>query len=159
MDKSFSTTNFSFHSYQTHNVALTAPIADFVVSIDLNGIPHDVGTDIPAALESDPIPAHEVDTAQQESDIEKQVTNAVNKEERKSDGKLILAEEIVEGRITWKTLKLYLGGLGGNHPFLFATVWIAGILATDVAVNFSVWFLGYWGSQYETHRPEEVQVS
>jgi hypothetical protein len=130
-----------------------------VVSIDLNGIPRDVGTDIAAALESDPVLAHSADTAQQESDIEKQVVDAVNKDERKLDGKLILAEEIAEGRITWEALKLYLDGLGGNHPFLFATVWIAGFLATHVAVNLGIWFLGYWGSQYENHHPEEVRVS
>ena len=128
-----------------------------MVSIDLNGIPHDVGTDIAAALETDPVLAHMADTEQQESDIEKQVVDAVNKEE-KTDGKLILAEEIVEGRITWKALKLYLDGLGGNHPFLFAAVWISGLLATQLAVNFGVWFLGYWSSQYENHPPEEVRV-
>ena len=128
-----------------------------MVSIDLNGIPHDVGTDIAAALESDRVLTQMADTEQQEFDIEKQVVDAVNKEERK-DGKLILAEEIVEGRITWKAFKLYLDGLGGNHPFLFATVWISGYVATHLAISFSVWFLGYWGSQYETHHPEEVGV-
>lgn len=128
-----------------------------MVSIDLNGIPHDVGTDIAAALETDPVLAHMADTEQQETDIEKQVVDAVTKEE-KTDGKLILAEEIVEGRITWKALKLYLDGLGGNHPFLFAAVWISGLLATQLAVNFGVWFLGYWSSQYENHPPEEVRV-
>jgi len=50
-----------------------------------------MGTDIAAALESDPVLAHEADIAQQESDIEKQVVDTVNKEEMKSDGKLILA--------------------------------------------------------------------
>jgi hypothetical protein len=129
-----------------------------VVSIDLNGIAHDVGTDITAALESDPVLAHNADTAEQESDIEKQVVDAVNKEELKLDGKLILAEEIVEGRITWKALRLYLDGLGGNYPILFAAVWTAGLLATHMAINFGIWFLGYWGSQYENHHPEEVRV-
>jgi translation elongation factor EF-Ts len=72
-----------------------------VVSVDLNGILHDVGTDIAAVLESDPVLVQMADTEQQEADIEKQVLDAVNKEERK-DGKLILAEKIVEGKITWK---------------------------------------------------------
>ena len=68
-----------------------------MVSIDLNRIPHEVGTNIVSVLESDLVLAHEADTAQQESDIEKQVVDAVNKEEQKSDRKLILAEEIIEG--------------------------------------------------------------
>ena len=129
-----------------------------MVSIDLNGIPHDVGTDIAAALESDPVLAHMADNEQQESEIVEQIVDAVNKEERK-DGKLILAEEIAEGRISWKALKLYLDGLGGDHPFLFATIWISGFLATHLAINFGIWFLGYWASQYENHHPEEVRVS
>ena len=129
-----------------------------MVSIDLNGIPHDVGTDIAAALESDPVLAHMADNEQQESEIVEQIVDAVNKEERK-DGKLILAEEIAEGRISWKALKLYLDGLGGDHPFLFATIWISGVLATHLAINFGIWFLGYWASQYENHHPEEVRVS
>ena len=130
-----------------------------MVSIDLNGVPRDVGTDITALLERDSVLAHEADVAQQESDLENQVVDAVNKEEQKSDGKLILAEEIAEGRITWKALRLYLDGLGGNRPFLFTAVWIAGFLATHVAINFGIWFLGYWGSQYENHHPDEVRVS
>ena len=130
-----------------------------MISIDLNGIPREVGTDTAAALENDPILAQEADAAQQESDIEKQVVDGVNKEERKLDGKLILAEDIVEGRITWKAFKLYLDGLSGNHPFLFTAIWMAGFLATYVAINFGIWFLGYWGSQYEIHHPEEVRVS
>ena len=123
-----------------------------------------MGTDIAALLESDSVLASKAgaprpDAAKQESDIEKKVLDAVNTEEQKSDGKLILAEEIVEGRITWKALRLYLDGLGGNHPILFAAVWIAGLLATHVSINFGIWFLGYWGSQYENHHPEEVRVS
>lgn len=132
-----------------------------MVSIGLDGIPRDVGTDIAAVLESDPVLAREVDAEQEESALEEQVVDAVNKEEQKSDGKLILAEEIVEGRITWKALKLYLDGLSGDHPIVFAVVssWLAGFLSVHVASNFSVWFLEYWGSQYENHHPEEVRVS
>ena len=118
-----------------------------------------MGTDIAAALKSDPVLALEADAEREEFAIEEQVVDAVNKEEQKSDGRLILAEEIVEGRITWKAFKLYLDGLSGNHPFLFMTVWLAGLFATHVAVSFGVWFLGYWGSQYENHHPEEVDVS
>ena len=83
----------------------------------------------------------------------------VNEEERKSDGKLISAEEIVEGRITWKALKLFVDGLGGKHTSLFMTVWIVGLVATHISMNFGVWFVGYWGSQYETRHPEQVRVS
>ena len=118
-----------------------------------------MGTDISAALESGPNLAREVDAEQEESEIEKQVVDEVDKAEQNSDGKLILAEEIEEGRVSWKAFKLYLDGLGGQHPFLFATVCVVGLLLAYVALSFGVWFLGYWGSQYENHPPEEVHVS
>ncbi|KAF8803435.1 multidrug resistance-associated ABC transporter [Phlegmacium glaucopus] len=142
----------------THNVALTAPIADFVVSIGFDGIPRDMGSDILAALKSDPILACEAEAEQEETEVAKQVVDTVNTEEQMSDGKLILAEELVEGRITWKAIKLFLDGLGGEHPFLFMTVWLGGYLVNHVAVSFGVWFLGYWGSQYDNHLPAQVPV-
>jgi hypothetical protein len=127
-----------------------------VVSIGLDGIPHVVGFDISAVLENDLALARKAEAEQEESDV---VVDDVNKEEQKSDGKLILAEEIVEGRITWRAIKLYLDGLGGGHPFIFMTVWLVGLAVTHAAVNFGVWFLGYWGSQYDNHPPDQVQVS
>ena len=135
-----------------------------MVSIGLDGIPHDMGTDVSAALElesleSDPVLARKAETEQEESDVEKQVVDASHKKEQESDGKLILAGEIVEGRITWKAIKLYLDGLGGKHPFLFMTVWMGGLFAMHMAIIFGIWFLGYWGSQYENHLPEEISVS
>lgn len=129
-----------------------------MVSIGLDGIPHDVGSDISAALESDPVLAREAEAEQEETKVAIQVVDAANKEEQKSDGKLILAEEIVEGRISWKALKLFLDGLGGGHPFLFMTIWMGGLTLAHIAISFGVWFLGYWGSQYENHRPEQVNV-
>ena len=85
--------------------------------------------------------------------------DVVDKKEQKSDGKLILAEEIVQGRITWKALKLFVDGLGGKYTSLIMTVWIVGLVATHISMVFGVWFIGYWGSQYETRLPEQVQVS
>ena len=112
-----------------------------------------------AALKNDPVLAREAEALQEEIDLEKQVIDVVDKEEQKSDGKLILAEEIVEGRITWKALKLFVDGLGGKYTSLFMTIWIVGLVATHISMIFGVWFVGYWGSQYETHLPEQVRVS
>jgi hypothetical protein len=37
---------------------------------------------------------------------------------KSSDGKPIIAEEIVEGHITWNSLKLLMESLGGGVPYL-----------------------------------------
>ena len=73
-------------------------------------------------------------------------------------GKLVIAEEVAHGHVSWKAIKLFLGALGGKHVLLFFSVWIGGILAVQFMTIFSTWFLGYWGSQYETHHGGEVRV-
>ena len=81
-----------------------------------------------------------------------------NKEESSAGGKLVIAEEIAKGHVTWKSVKLYLSGLGGDYPLIFFSVWISASFLADWMNTFQVWFLGYWGSQYETHVPSEVNV-
>jgi hypothetical protein len=73
-----------------------------------------------------------------------------------TDGKLIIAEEIAEGHVTWKSMKLYFSGLGGDYPLMFFSIWISVTFLTDWVNTFQVWFLGYWGSKYENHTPSEV---
>lgn len=80
------------------------------------------------------------------------------KQAGKPDGKLILAEEIVLGSVSGGTYMLYLKGLGGDRPILFMTTWLAGLTLMQCGYMVGVWFLGYWGSKYETHLPEEINV-
>ena len=80
------------------------------------------------------------------------------KKRNPTDGKLVVAEEIAKGHVTWKSIKLYLSGLGGDYPILFFSIWISVVCLTDWVNTFQVWFLGYWGSQYETHDPFDVNA-
>ena len=75
-----------------------------------------------------------------------------------TDGKLVVAEEIAKGHVTWKSVKLYLSGLGGDYPLMFFSIWISAAFLTNWMDIFQVWFLGYWGTQYETHAPSEVDA-
>ncbi|KDR71021.1 hypothetical protein GALMADRAFT_254171 [Galerina marginata CBS 339.88] len=142
----------------THNVAPTSPIADHIVSVSLDGFAHDVGTDMSAVLAADPLLAEQVEHEENEAELEKEVVDEVKKEDPKKDGKLILAEEIVEGRVTIHSMMLFLRGLGGNHPYFFLAVWILGLALMHGGNMFAVWFLGYWGSQYDSHNPEDIRV-
>ena len=80
------------------------------------------------------------------------------KKDSSADGKLVVAEEIAKGHVTWKSVKLYLSGLGGDYPLMFFSIWISASILTDWMDTFQVWFLGYWGTQYETHAPSEVDA-
>ncbi|TFK44019.1 multidrug resistance-associated ABC transporter [Crucibulum laeve] len=141
----------------THNIALMSPIADFVVSIGLDGTVTSQSSDISIALDSDPSLAQEL--AEEEEKLQKAEEEiALTKKEAKADGKLIIAEEIVEGHVSWKSVKLFLSSLSGGHPIIFFTLWIAAMAFENAAPTFQLWFLGFWGSQYEQHAPSEVRV-
>ncbi|PPQ73481.1 hypothetical protein CVT26_010183 [Gymnopilus dilepis] len=142
----------------THNVALASPIADHIISVSIDGHAHEVGSDISKALE-DPLLAKEVEQELDEVKVEEEVVDTVKKEDTvKQDGKLILAEEIIEGRLKWSSVMLFLKGLGGDRPFFFMFAWMLGLTLMHTGSTISLWFLGYWGSQYDTHSPEEVEV-
>ncbi|KAF8889981.1 multidrug resistance-associated ABC transporter [Gymnopilus junonius] len=142
----------------THNVALTSPIANNTISVSIDGYVHEVGTDISAALE-DPLLAQQIEQEIDEALVEEEVVDAVKKEDvSKSGGKLILSEEIVQGRVTWRSIMLFLKGLGGDRPYFFMFAWMLGITLMHSGSMFAVWFLGYWGSQYENQNPEDVKV-
>ncbi|KAF8799457.1 multidrug resistance-associated ABC transporter [Phlegmacium glaucopus] len=141
----------------THNVALAVPIAQHVVSIGQDGTVRSYGVEhlddvLPnlndLSLASEHVPGTVVEEVKH-----------IIKKDHPTDGKLVMSEEIAKGHVTWKSMKLFLSGLGGDYPLFFFSVWISATLLTDWMNTFQVWFLGYWGSKYETHAPSEVNAS
>ncbi|KAF9013109.1 ABC transporter type 1, transmembrane domain-containing protein [Cyathus striatus] len=134
----------------THNVALTEPIAHFIISIGSSGSisartlePMD---HLPKVMveELDDIP----------TDIDATRETAKEDGSAKPSGKLIVREEVHRGRVGGKAMKLFLSALGGKHPFVFFFFWILALSATQSTFTFQPWFLGYWGSQYEKQPTE-----
>lgn len=142
---------------KTHNVALAGPVADFVVSISIDGNVQTQGTEIAAVVASDPILASEVKRDQEILELKKE-EEVVPVVESALEGKLVVAEEIVEGHITLKSMKLLFSGLGGNHPIFFLAAWIIGMMFQELTFTAQTWFLGTWGSQYEKHSPSEISL-
>ena len=91
--------------------------------------------------------------------------------QKKADGKLVLAEEIVEGHISMNArtyrfynkkfnadiyqVKLYFTSMGGP---LFWFIFVGGMLFTEFTLVIQTWFLGLWASEYQEHDPSEVSV-
>ncbi|PPR05039.1 hypothetical protein CVT24_010185 [Panaeolus cyanescens] len=147
----------------THNLPLVGPIADFFVSVNINGIAKEAGTSLYSVLESDARLKAEVEQQEQpEEIIEEKVEEGDDGKKKpegpKADGKLVLAEEIKHGHVALRSYLLYLRGFGGNSPFLFTIFWLSVVLFVNVSQTFSVWFLGFWSSQYDARIPEEVDV-
>ncbi|KAF8957025.1 multidrug resistance-associated ABC transporter [Flammula alnicola] len=140
----------------THNVALASPVADFIVSVGTDGRVKSRGTEMSLALARDPKLASEVIHDKEVTEIGQEDIDTAPKGH--ADGKLVVAEEIVEGHVTWKSFKLLLASLAGDHPIAFFTVVMAALLLNEWTFTFQVWFLGYWGAQYETHPASEVPV-
>ena len=139
---------------KTHNVALAIRVAQHVVSIDQDGTVRSHGVEnFSTTLPNDRTPTSEVEHGL--STAVEEVKPAIEKV-NPTDGKLVIAEEITEGRVTWKSMKLFFSALGGDYPLMFFSIWISVTLLTDWVNTFQVWFLGYWGSKYENNTPSEV---
>ncbi|KAJ6589849.1 P-loop containing nucleoside triphosphate hydrolase protein [Mycena vulgaris] len=135
----------------THNVAMTAKIADFVVSVTLDGRVRSQGS-ISDALAKDETLAKEVSKDQEIlAAAEKEIDSTLAAGEptaTEKKGKLIVAEEIAIGHVTWSALNIYFSGMGGGHTLIFFSILTVAIVTNEVSNTFQTWFLGYWASQY-----------
>lgn len=150
---------YSDDTLKTHNIALVTPIAEFIVSIDQDGCVTSRGQHIHESLREDPELAAEAERDLEALAIGQEQVPELAHKPPPTDGKLIIAEEIEEGHVTWKSMKLFMSALGGNYPLIFYSLWVVGFLLTDWSNSFQTWFLGYWGSQYEKHPASEVKES
>lgn len=136
--------------HQTHNIALVGPAAKFVVSIGSDGSISSQETDTNLV---------DLEPEAEQLDNPESTEDTVASEKVSSDGKLVVAEEIVQGHITWRSLKLLIFALGGRHPVLFYLSLLVLLSVLQVTSILQTWFLGVWGAQYESHAPSEVSLS
>ncbi|KAK0473305.1 hypothetical protein IW261DRAFT_1342846 [Armillaria novae-zelandiae] len=141
----------------THNVAMARPIANFVVSIK-NGRVASQGS-ISDVLVHDTSLADEIDQVQKAMDkVEEEIDSQLPPDAKKSDGKLIVAEEIEEGHIGLPALNFFFSSLGGGHVWLFFMTFIGGLAITEILNAAQTWWLGHWASQYDGRETYQVPV-
>ncbi|KAH7908629.1 P-loop containing nucleoside triphosphate hydrolase protein [Hygrophoropsis aurantiaca] len=143
----------------THNVAMASSVAHFVVSLGTHGRIVSRGP-ITEIIERDANLATEMvqDEEALERESETVEADAQIKTEVRADGKLVVAEEILVGTVSWPAFKFYFISLGGDHPLLFSIIFFALMGLTDLMNTMQTWFLGYWASQYEIQSTSEVKV-
>ncbi|KAG8914828.1 hypothetical protein FRC01_003897, partial [Tulasnella sp. 417] len=140
----------------THNVAMLAPIADFVVSIGSDGriLSQGQASD---ALKKDASLAAEVEEDQEIVEKKEKVETLEGDDkpkDKKPAGKLIAAEEIVEGRIGLPAFKFFFSMFGS---LWFWSAFMVAIAGSEVVNILQTWWLGYWARQYQVHsEPSEV---
>ena len=158
----------------THNVALASPVADFVVSLGSDGRILSQGTLSKALAKNKKLAnemkeeTDELKKAEGEIDFEEPTTDTETDAKPKSDGKLIVAEEVAEGHVGWPArtfltyqlsillwfantilVKLYFASLGGEWSGLFWTAFLAGMILTPISETVQTWFLGHWARRYK----------
>lgn len=147
----------------SHNIALAAPIASFVVLLGRHGTVSATGS-VSDVLKKDSFLRTQLEKACEEAHEEEEGDIDLKAEEtgkgddemmKQASGKLIIAEEKAIGRAELAAFMLYIRGIGGP------LVWSIFIIALSAAMLVKVgqtWFVGYWSSQYESHSPTEVPV-
>ncbi|KAJ7323675.1 hypothetical protein DFH08DRAFT_917047 [Mycena albidolilacea] len=132
----------------THNLALTSKLADFVVSVGLDGRVH-THSSVSNALVNDELLATEANKGQAILDSAENEVDSMppSDEAKKAGGKLIIAEEIAIGRVSLSAIIMFLSA----HATGYATLFFAGLitvnLVDNVVVALRAWYLGYWADQ------------
>ncbi|KAF9054811.1 multidrug resistance-associated ABC transporter [Panaeolus papilionaceus] len=132
----------------THNLPLVLPMAEFLLTMSSDGtiVTEDIDPiSIPFKDQDDLIETELEDKASSSSVLADKET----KPPFAADGKLILAEEVAEGKVSWHSFKLFVYGLGGDHPIVFFVVFFSLMFVYELLALTQAWFLGYWGSKYE----------
>ncbi|KAJ7825733.1 P-loop containing nucleoside triphosphate hydrolase protein [Mycena olivaceomarginata] len=145
---------------KTHNVALTQPIADFVVSFGSDGRMHSQGV-ISEITKPGPLAAQlqqdKQVLAKEEKEVDAEAPTA--KPSDIADGKLIVAEEIQLGHVSGSALKMYFAAMGGRHPIFFFTFFFGAVFVQQGLVALRTWQLGYWAKQYDHVLLKRLTVS
>ncbi|EUC62287.1 P-loop nucleoside triphosphate hydrolase, partial [Rhizoctonia solani AG-3 Rhs1AP] len=147
----------------THNVAMVSEVAEFVISLGADGRIASQGT-IDEAYRSNPKLKTEAEKDEELEHKGDQVVDDSNPADKtdanakKSDGKLMVAEDIAEGHVGWPALKLFLLAFGGVW---FWVAYMTGFILADVVVLVQTYWLGVWARAYENNpgHSELVNVS
>ena len=93
---------------QTHNLALTAPVADFVVALSANGRILSQGS-LSSALEKDQKLQSELNKDQETLEKYEQTVEELEADKtpaKKPSGQLVVEEEMAVGRVSWSARTL-----------------------------------------------------
>ncbi|THG98467.1 hypothetical protein EW026_g3729 [Hermanssonia centrifuga] len=145
----------------THNVALAAPIADFVVCLSVDGGVLSTGS-LSSALAKDEKLSAEI--AKESKALEKGDSD-INMSKPdvdgpKASGKLVVEEEIAVGHVGWTALKLLFSNTGSSVVGLifFWAINFGFLFISKLSIILGYWVLALWAKQYEISDPSEISV-
>ncbi|KAK7041947.1 hypothetical protein VNI00_008929 [Paramarasmius palmivorus] len=144
----------------THNLALTAPLADYIVSVDLDGrLTGEENSGSKSAYVQEQIRKDEEHLEKLEKlESEDAPVDPTADEKTQKTGKLIMEEEKEDGRVRWSTVALYFKSLGGKYPIIYYLSFFVPMALSNLSIGMQSWYLGYWASQYAIYPASEVNI-
>ncbi|KAL7413558.1 P-loop containing nucleoside triphosphate hydrolase protein [Mrakia frigida] len=141
----------------THHIAMAGPAADFLVTLQdgrvkAQGSVNEVLKTDPALFVEEKVDEGKAEIAAEIDALEGPVDAVVEKPVAK-DGKLVLAEEKAEGRVSRQAINLLISSLGG---WIFWLVVLTSIVLDQFLVLAQTWWLGEWADQYDPRHPEDA---
>ncbi|KZT60623.1 P-loop containing nucleoside triphosphate hydrolase protein [Calocera cornea HHB12733] len=135
----------------THAIALAAPVAQKIISLDAKGRILSQGA-LETQLSKDATLREEL--LESRASLE-QVGTTLPLEadplKDKASGKLTLTEEMADGRFKWASMKLLLAAFGSFLSWFSA---LAGFVSAVAVDTFAMWWLGHWAQAYATYGSE-----
>lgn len=159
---------------------MASPLADFVISL-ADGHIVSQGSVSDALKKDDKLAEefkHEEEALELEENEEAEASGSADPSApaKAKEGKLVVAEEIAVGHVSWEAcksyeccsmstaltitglVKLFLVGLGGKWPLLFWIQYFVGAGGSELFGVAEMWWLGYWARQYSSRDSSEVKV-
>ncbi|KAI0066573.1 P-loop containing nucleoside triphosphate hydrolase protein [Artomyces pyxidatus] len=144
----------------THNVALASPIAEYVVSLGLNGTIATRGSVSEAIAVDETLKAELAEEVEAIAEDDEEIdAKEPDDSSKPADGKLVVAEEIAIGHITWGSVKLFLVNISGHYGVLFWTIFLGSSVLFQIGMAGQTWWMGHWAEQYDIiNDPSKISV-
>ncbi|KZS96561.1 P-loop containing nucleoside triphosphate hydrolase protein [Sistotremastrum niveocremeum HHB9708] len=134
----------------TNNILLCEPFAGRVISIGKDGVISSQET-VQEALTNDRSlreTVHSVEEIRKEESVignSSETIASADEAEKQPDGKLIVAEDMADGHLSWSACLLWFKHFSG--PLFFTYIAFNLLLQSLVSLSGN-WFLGWWSTQY-----------
>jgi hypothetical protein len=137
---------------QSHNIGLARTVADYILPISIGGI---VGSVEPTSRLPYEASATTDELRQGLEPSKDEVPEDDDSKAKPVSGKLVIAEEVAQGHVSWAALNLYFSSLGGGIYWIAV---VGGDITAHILGAVQPLYLGIWAKEYETKPPSEVAV-
>ncbi|KAI0782161.1 multidrug resistance-associated ABC transporter [Abortiporus biennis] len=144
----------------THNIALTSPIAEYVIALGSDGRVLSQGSLSNVLAKDQKLSAELAKETKEIAEADKEIDEESPDElAKKVAGKLIVEEEVEMGHVGWTALKLLFANMGGRGGlFLYWFGFITTATLFRMSTVYQMFIVTMWSDEYSHHPASEVSV-